>query len=291
MPRRRTNFSDSLIKNKRSYYENKDRLTELAVSMFEWKNLPKTVNARYIEMCLFEKGKIVAFNDEVVGFLMLPVTIRGNFDVYGEPILRRAYSSYNNYLKDLDNTNSVICYNNYMRKPSYQTVELYAQRLYEYDCAIDINAKAQKTPILLLCPEEQRLVLENLYKEYEGNSPVIKGEKGLDRDSITAIVTGAPFVADNLYQLKMQIWNECLTALGISNINIQKKERLITDEVTRNQGGTMASRFSRLDMRKQFCEQVNDMFKLNIDVDYKEDLNPLVEAKDDGLDREVEEDE
>ena len=55
----------------------------------------------------------------------------------------------------------------------------------------------------------------------------------------------------------------------ISNVNIVKKERLITDEVIRNQGGTVASRYSRLNSRKQACEQINKMFGLNIDVEYR----------------------
>lgn len=82
--------------------------------------------------------------------------------------------------------------------------------------------------------------------------------------------TGAPYVADKIYQLKTQIWNEALTYLGISNINIQKKERLITDEVTRNQGGTIASRYSRLQARRDAVVKINAMFGTNISVDYRE---------------------
>ena len=71
--------------------------------------------------------------------------------------------------------------------------------------------------------------------------------------------------------LKTQLWNECLTYLGISNLNIQKKERLVSDEVTRNQGGTIASRYSRLNARRQACAKINNMFGLNIEVNYRED--------------------
>ena len=85
--------------------------------------------------------------------------------------------------------------------------------------------------------------------------------------------TQAPYVADKLYTLKTQIWNEALTYLGISNINITKKERLITDEVQRNQGGTLASRLSRLNARKRACEEINEMFGLNISVDYNEEIS------------------
>ena len=62
-----------------------------------------------------------------------------------------------------------------------------------------------------------------------------------------------------------------LTFLGISNLNVQKKERLITDETIRSQGGTIASRYSRLNARRQACEEINKMFGLDIWVDYRED--------------------
>ena len=91
--------------------------------------------------------------------------------------------------------------------------------------------------------------------------------------------TGAPYVADKLYQLKTQIWNEALTYLGISNINTQKKERLITDEVSRNQGGVVASRYSRLESRRQACKKINEMFGLNIECNYREDFQILTESE------------
>ena len=83
--------------------------------------------------------------------------------------------------------------------------------------------------------------------------------------------------ADKIYQLKVQYWNEILTYLGISNINTQKKERMVTDEVTRNQGGVVASRYSRLGMRQKACKEINKMFGLDISVDFREDFQEVVE--------------
>ena len=112
------------------------------------------------------------------------------------------------------------------------------------------------------------MTLINLYKEFDGNAPFIFGDKNLDLNALKVLQTGAPYVCDKLYQLKTQIWNEALTYLGISNINIQKKERLITDEVTRNQGGTLAS-------RRQAVEKINAMFGTNIEVNYREDFQQI----------------
>lgn len=276
MGRRKHNiFDESLVLNNLTYRQYLNRLTELAISMFEWKNLPDTVDARYLELHLFETGCMVYFKDEVIGDLCLDCIVQGRLDVYGNPLLRRAYSGYNNYQKLLKYNNSVIIWNNYLHGNSILDVEMFARRLYNIDRIIDVNANAQKTPVLLQGTEKQRLTLLNLYKEYDGNAPFIFGDKNLDINSLKAFSTNAPYVCDKLYQLKTQIWNEALTYLGISNINIQKKERLITDEVTRNQGGTIASRYSRLESRRQAVEKINDMFGTNIEVNYREDFQQV----------------
>lgn len=268
-------FDESMVLNNLTYRQYLNRLTELAISMFEWKNLPDTVDARYLELHLFETGCMVYFKDDVIGDLCLDCIVNGKLDVYGNPLLRRAYSGYNNYQKLLTYKDSVIIWNNYLHGNSILDVEMFARRLYNIDRIIDINANAQKTPILVVGNEKQRLTLLNLYKEYDGNAPFIFGDKNLDINALKALSTNAPYVCDKLYQLKTQIWNEALTYLGISNINIQKKERLITDEVTRNQGGTIASRYSRLESRRQAVEKINDMFGTNIEVNYREDFQQV----------------
>lgn len=278
MTRKRGNvnyFDESLFDNSATYQQYLKRLAELSVSMFEWKNLPGTVDMRYLEMQLFRTGSAVFFEDEVIGYLALGFTPQGGFDIYGNPVSRRAYSAYNNYSKYLTSDNSVVIWNNYVRTNSLPTVVMFAKRLYNLDRIIDVNANAQKTPILIQASEKQRLTLLNVYKEYQGNAPAIFGDKNLDLNSLTVLKTDAPYIADKIYQLKVQIWNEALTYLGISNMNIQKKERLITDEVTRNQGGTIASRYSRLEERRQAAKKINDMFGLNIEVNYREDFQEV----------------
>ena len=267
-------FWESAIMNNSTFRQHYNRLVELSISTFEWKNLPDSVDPRFLELTLFTDGQAVFFEDEVMGFLALQNAMSGGFDVYRIPTNRRAYAA-NGYQKQLNENDSVIIYNNYLHTNSRLDVEMFAKRLYNLDRGIDVNANAQKTPILLLCDDSERLTLENMYMQYDGNKPVIKGVKGLNPNAFTVLKTDAPYVADKLYQLKTQIWNEALTYLGISNINITKKERLITDEVTRNQGGTIASRYSRLQSRREACKKINKMFGLDIWCDYREDFQEI----------------
>lgn len=267
-------FWESAAINNATFRQYYNRLTELSISMFEWKNLPDSVDPRFLELTLFSDGQAVFFEDEVLGYLALQNTRGGKLNVYRVPTERRAYAV-NGYQKDLTDENSVIIFNNYLHSNSRLDVEMFARRLWNLDRAIDVNSNAQKTPVLIQCDETQRLTMLNLYKKYDGNEPFIFGDKNLNPNSIKTLKTDAPYVADKLYQLKTQIWNEALTYLGISNINITKKERLITDEVTRNQGGTIASRYSRLEARRDACKQINKMFGLDIWCDYREDYQAL----------------
>lgn len=267
-------FWESSLMNNVTYQHYYNRLTELATSMFEWKNVPKTIDIRFLETILHTNGVAVFFKDEAIGELALPVALNGDFDVYRIPKQRTAYAS-NGYNNKLDEKNSVLIYNNYLHTNSMNDLEMFAKRLYNLDRAIDVNANAQKTPVLIKCDETQRLTMKNLYMQYDGNMPFIFGDKALNSNAFQVLKTDAPYVADKLYTLKTQIWNEALTYLGISNINVQKKERLITDEVTRNQGGTIASRYSRLQSRREAVEKINEMFNLNIEVNYREDFQQV----------------
>lgn len=277
MSRRKNNFSESAMLNNGTYGFYLSRLMELAISMFEWKNLPDSIDPRFLELTLFSDGQAVWFkDDEMDMYLALQVIINGRLDVYRVPINRRAFAV-NGYQKNLDNKNSVIIYNNFLRTNSYQMCVLYAKKLYALDRIIDVNTNAQKTPVLIAVDENQRLTAENVYQKWDGNQPVIYGDKALDPNMIRVLKTDAPYVSDKIYQLKTQYWNEALTYLGISNLNVQKKERLVSDEVVRSQGGTIASRYSRLEARREACRKINAMFGLNIDVDYREDFREMDE--------------
>lgn len=266
--------TEAFLQNQRTYLQYVNRLTELSISMFDWKNLPDTIDARFLELALFNDGMAVFFKDEVMGYLGLQVMIGGTLDVYRIPITRTAFAQ-NGYQMKLDQSNSVIIFNNMLHTNSILDVQEMSKRLYEIQRTIDVNVIQQKTPKIITCTENQRLVMKNLYAQYMGNEPFIFGDKNLDLSGIKTFDTTSPYVADKLYDLKTQYWNEALTYLGISNVNTVKKERMITDEVQRNLGGTIASRYSRLFMRQQACEQINKMFGLNISVDYREDIQVI----------------
>lgn len=269
--RKRTPWT-SIDLNNRTYTHYYNRLAELAISMFEWRGLPDSIDPRFLELTLFSDGMAVFFKDDVMDkYLALQTMVGGKLNVYRIPKIRTAYAA-NGYNMILDESNSVIIFNNMLHTNCLSDIELFAYKLYECDRTMLVNIKAQKTPVMITCDENQRLTMKNLYAQYDGNEPFIFGGKDIDMKKVQAIITGAPYVADNVYETKTQIWNEAMTYLGISNVSMIKKERMVTDEVSRNMGSTVASRYTRLEMRKQACKQINKMFGLNIDVEYRADV-------------------
>ena len=270
------------------YYQ---RFVELAVSMFKWEGLPETVNVRFLELVLFAEGRAVFFNEPDIGYIALPCSDYGELNIYGEPLDVMAYSHTGSFTKVVhigyphdEERNAVMIWNNLIHTNSSLDTQMYSQRLWNIDRAIDVNVNAQKTPILIRSEKQQELTLKNVYKQYDGNEPVIYGDTALNPNSLSVLKTDAKFVADELQGLKTQLFNEYLTRLGISNMNFIKKERLISDEVLRSQGSTMASRYGRLAPRQTAADAINALFPdLNVSCVYREDVSLALERVEEAL--------
>lgn len=262
----------SELQNVRTFDYYFNRLSNIALAVFEWTDLPDTVDPRFLELSIYRNGMCLFFKDEVLDrFDALPCMIGGTFDTHNIPILRRAYAA-NGYQYECNNENSVIIYHNYMHGVPLWDIEMFATRLAEYQRTEDVNVRAQKTPIITLADDDQKAAWENIILSYMGNVPLMLANKSLNPDALKVLKTDAPFNADKIEELRVQVWNDAMSYLGVSNVNVTKKERLITDEVQRNMGGVLASRYSPLEMRKMACDKINEMFGLNVDVKYREDI-------------------
>nr|DAJ64117.1 MAG TPA: upper collar protein [Caudoviricetes sp.] len=250
-----------------------NRITEIALAGIKYENLPPEIDARFIELILCFDGKALFYYDEELEeFVVLQFYSSSTFDIYREPFKRVAFSPAVNYRnKNLSNENSVIIWNNSTRSNEILALRSYAKRISECERIIDVNVKGQKTPKIILTEDSQRLTMENLFRQYDGNIPFIFGTKGLSTLSeINVLDVTTPYIADKLQILKRQIISEALTYFGIDNANTEKKERLVSDEVTANFGGVEIARLTRLKAREEAVAKINKMFNLNIKVKFAE---------------------
>lgn len=282
-------FIDTAYVNDQTYYDYLYRLKKIATSMFEWVNLPSSMNSRYIEETLYYLGTAALLWDDNYGFINTKCASAGEINIYGLPTKVNCYSYgyqdmrmlYTGLNKTKDNKECIMVMNTWDRTPTCSTLELFALRLYEAERTCDVNIKAQKTPVMLVVNDTQRLTMKNLYSQYDGNEPFIFGDKdSLSADNLKAIKTDAPYIADKLMEYKKEIWNEALTFLGINNLSLEKKERLITDEASSNNEVINMNLQSYLVPRKEACKLFNEKFGLTgdkaIDVRVRSDLFNLI---------------
>lgn len=287
-------FIDNVLVNDATYIDYLERLKKVALSMFEWVNLPDTMNARWLERTLYYKGQAALLKDETYGFINTGAASGGNINIYGLPTSINCYSfnyqkrkmlytGKNEYDKIKDTDECILVLNNWERIPTCNTLELFALRLYEAESTAFTNIKAQKTPVLVLCEEKKRLSLENMYRKYEGNAPFIFGDPALvnDGSKLTVLKTDAPFIADKIMDYKKEIWNEALQFLGINTIQTEKRERLITEEANSNNELINLNLQSYLAPRLEACKQFNEKFGLTgtdkeISVRVRSDLQNII---------------
>lgn len=279
-------FVDTALVNDLTYQDYLNRFKQICLSTFEWTNLPKSMNSDFLEKCLYYFGQASLLKTEKYGFINTKCASNGYINIYGIP------TSLNCFSYEFQENRKVYCglpseedeyktcilvKNNWEKIPTAGTMELFAYRLYEAERTADVNIKAQKTPVILKGDESFKLSMKNIYNKYNGNEPVIFGDKKqLSSDVISVLKTDAPFVADKIMTYKKEIWNEALTFLGINNILVDKKERLITDEANSNNELINMNLQARLAPRKLACKQFNELYGENIDVRVRSDLRNVI---------------
>lgn len=270
----------SMLINDKTYIDYLNRLKLIAISLFTWKGLDEIAGygaSRFMELNLFEYGKSCFYKDETKGFMVLRANPNDKFNIYYLPEKIMAWSL--GYNKTLKFDELVYVMNNELQLPTVDTISLMAYRLFETERTIDINLTAQKTPILIQGDTKTILTLKNVYMQYSGNTPFIFGNKQFDiSNKLNVLKTDAPYLIDKLEIHKHEIWNECMTFLGINNANTDKRERLITDEVESNNDLINYYLNCFYKTRKQACEMINKKYNLNIEIELNKDVLKLLET-------------
>ena len=283
----RINLDDNLIVNDETFIDFLERFKQVALSIFEWVNLPAGLDSRFLEKTLYYDGKAAFLYDKEKGFMNLRACTNGNLNIYGLPTrlncysygmskYRQVYYGKNELNQRRKEDECILVLNNFDVKPTATAIELFAWRMYNAERSSDTNIAQQKYPVLIVTDENQRLTMQNLYKKVENNEPVIFGDSKLnDISKVKTFNTGAPYVADKLQEYKKIILNECLTFLGIQNLN-EKKERLIDKEASSNNELINLNLQARLAPRQEACKLFNEKYGENISVKVRSDLYNII---------------
>lgn len=167
-------------------------------------------------------------------------------------------------------------YDNNGLYPIYLDIIQYAERIALETRVTDINIAQQRTPRIFKTNSDNKNTVEGLINNIDGNvNTVIAYDDNIITET-EIVLNPAPFVADKIDIHKEKDWNEFLRLIGVANLNFEKKERNIKDEVLASQGGTIASRYSRYEPREKAVKEINDKFGTNIEVSYYDGLPSMI---------------
>ena len=280
----------------RRFYENK--YFGLFLNAYKFTNLTKN-QERYLLKKLWQNGTICAFvlegskqdpslkqslsnsskstielgNDSPNGLLIFVPYAVNQYNIEDEP-------SVVNYVNVRGarfipkgiyqvNKDCVIGWAHKSHAPIRSLVLYYIDRIVDVENTINMNLFVHKLPRLVVCSPEDRSRVEDLMEAIE------RGEKKLflDAQDVQAIKNvldaggNTSFIIDKLYQYKQNLENELLSFLGINNLAIEKKERLITDEANSNNQLINDSSDCFLDCLKDFCEEVSNILNYPLSVE------------------------
>lgn len=285
----RKQLVNSQLSNFKTYQMYLRQLLTLAENVFEFEDMPTFIDTAYLNKNLLRNGSIAFFKDEVMGLLALPYVNIGTLDVYGRPNKIKVMSQ-NTYTRTLSRDEYVIMYDNNGRYPLFLDITQYAERIALDTRTIDINILQQRTPRFWKTSSDKEKSIRDIINNVDGLENTILTYEDINIDDIQLVLSPAPYVADKIDIQKEKIWNEFLRLIGIANMNFQKKERNIKDEVVASQGGTVASRYSRFEPRQKAIEEINEKFGTNIKVKYYDGIPTSEKEEIEDTEMEVEDD-
>lgn len=241
--------------------------------VFKWNNVPEEIPTRNIEMQLFWHGKIAFIKDDVYGYFMLPFAYCEGLDAYGNYRKLEIISKDNNNL--LNNKvyeigkNCVVVRDNYLEVPPVNYARYYALKIAELFRVREKNNNYLKLPFIFSSTGDRGKDSKNLFE--------IQNIMNADNNEI-AVISDA-FNMLQFFDLKPQYFgaeiqqqikdlkNEFYTWCGLKHLPIEKRERMIVDEVNIEDEIKNINVSKRHDPREEAVKEINKLFGLNIEVE------------------------
>lgn len=266
-------------------------IMNLARNEFKYENLPVTIDKKYLENNFLYRGKC-SVTDIYGEPFSVGINPYNTLTIFGKPAKGQAITAdgrsfdvtfYWEYLNNIDESNSVIGYDNEGEMPPIIEIIRRAEILADTLRSIESAIKLSKIPAIIDGPEELKRSVLDFLTNWQDNVPIYVGLKKGMANALE--VVDLPNTAERIKDLT-DAYNDMLEKtmrdFGINvNTNSDKKERMTQVEVIGNVSLNTLTEECRLQSRKEFIDRVNKKFGTNIVVksNYNDEEQPKVQPQ------------
>lgn len=264
-------------KTRREYWDENSAiwagLSSILCGRFVWENLPERLTSDQLERFITiwsGNGLAVGFSDKTGGSMILPGYPSGEFDIYWLP---RSYTVTGAlYDRVIDSDYCVPFFDNPSRRSLFLIAVETATALTECWTIMATNTRQQRNPYVFSGTKTQIETLkEAARKRAEGDEILALTEDGMNTiETAKRFYPVKPeFLGPLFIEHYTQILNRFLTAVGIDNVPVMKRERVSTAESAANNQLILYNRGAATRMRENAADAYNRMFGTNINVTWK----------------------
>lgn len=258
--------------NALSYYRNRLRDLALVRYVYDFGDSVPLLESSRLNLMLYNYKELAIARADSGDLVILPYTLTDIKTIYGYPSHVRIYSPYTTFHIERDYEEIALIRDNISSYSTASIVEYFATSLYIIDRTISVNLYNQKTPVLIVAENDaQKLAVKKMFKEISDFEPAIAATSDFTGNNMQVLPVNAPFLSDKLYDIKLRIWKEALSALGIPSTE-GKKERSITGELVQNIGEHVFSAYTSYLVLKEGFDRANRLFGTNLTVKYNDTI-------------------
>lgn len=256
-------------------------LFQKLVSVFDFEGLPETWAKNYFQYVLFGEGHICVFDSGRYGVIPQQCGL-GGFNIFYQP---RFALIANPLLPEIKEPEIGVDCEILKLQPDYGSpldiVTTYADLMALCMETAGVNLLNSKLSYVFAAGSKtQAESFKKMYDQIASGQPAAFVDKNLFNEDgsrnwdVFFQNLKQNYVAGDILNDMAKIENRFCTAIGIPNSNTEKRERLITDEVQMNNAETVSLVNLWLDTMREDLKRVNEMFSLNISVNYRYEGGP-----------------
>lgn len=237
--------------------------------MFHYSNLPDTLPSVEIEKLLQVNGQvfITKYNDDVVALKI--DLIHDVVDVYGNAKTGNVYYPDTKEFKKISLSDGVLIQNDYLGLGLLEIFKKYAYLINESALTLNMANFWKRTEKVFTANDDATAesVKNYLSKTEKGEIGLVTGNLLYDSIQVNSPQANGTSLGELIEYhnyLKSQLYSE----IGLYTNENMKKERLITSEVEAGLSAIYPLVDNMLDNRVQGFEKVNDMFDLDVEVEF-----------------------